>query len=84
MQSVWINRPDWLNSEINETDNWEQEEAVPDREEVLASRSSKNLAQVDWKRFSNFRRQRNAFARIVNLRNRNKEITDEILDQVEI
>ena len=82
MQSDWINGPDWLKSEINETENWEQEEVVPDRE-VFAISSNENLAPIDWKRFSNFRRLRNVFARILNLRNRNKEVTPELLDQAE-
>ena len=73
MQSDWINGPDWLKSEINERENWEQEEVVPDREEVFASSSNKNSAPIEWKRFSDFRRLRNVFARILNLRNRNKE-----------
>ena len=30
MQSDWINGPDWLKSEIDETENWEQEEVVTD------------------------------------------------------
>ena len=83
MQSDWINGPDWLTSEINETENWEQEEVVPDREEIFASSSNENSAPIEWKRFSNFRRLRNVFARILNLRNRNKEITPELLDQTE-
>ena len=83
MQSDWINGPDWLESEINETENWEQEAVVPDREEVFASSSNKNSAPIEWKRFSNFRRLRNVFARVLNLRNRNKEITPEFLDQAE-
>ena len=83
MQSDWINRPDWLKSEINETENWEQEEVFPDREEVFASNSNGESALIDWKRFSNFRRLRNVFARISKLRNRNIDITPEVLDQAE-
>ena len=83
MQSDWINGPDWLKSEINETENWEQEEIVPDQEEFLASNSYGNSAQIDWKRFTNFGRLRNVFARILNQRYRNKEITPELLDQAE-
>ena len=83
MQSDWINGPDWLKSEINETENWEQEVVVPDREEVFASNSNENSAPIEWKRFINFKRLRNVFARILNLRNRNKEITPELLDQAE-
>ena len=40
MQTDWINGPDWLKSEINDTENWEQEEEVTDREEVFASNSN--------------------------------------------
>ena len=50
MQSDWINGPDWLKSEINETENWEQEEVVPDRQEVFACNSNEKSAPIDWKR----------------------------------
>ena len=83
MQSDWINGPDWLKSEINETENWGQEEVVPDREDVFSSNSNGESNLFDWKRFSNFRRLRNVFARVLNLRNRNKDITPELLDQAE-
>ena len=83
MQSDWINGPDWLKSEINETEKWEQEEAVPGREEVFARNSNENSAPIERKRFSNFRTLRNVFARILNLRNRNKKLIPELLDQAE-
>ena len=83
MQSDWINEPDWLKSEINETGNWEQEEVVPDRKEVFAINWIEKSATIDWKRFSNFRRLRNVVARILNLKSAEKEITPELLEQAE-
>ena len=83
MQSDWINGQDWLQSKINETKNWEQEEVVPDREEVFTSNSNEKADPIDWKRFSNFRRPRNVFARILNLKNANKEITPDLHDRAE-
>ena len=55
MQSVWINGPDWLKSEINETENWEKEEVVPDRQKVFEYNSNEKSAPIDWKRLSNFK-----------------------------
>ena len=82
MQSDWVNRPDRLKSEINKTENWEQEEAIIDQE-VFACNSNEKSAPIDWKRFSNFKRLRNAVARISNLINAKKEITPELFGQAE-
>ena len=46
MQSDWINGPDWLKNENNETKNWEQEEVIPDREEVFTSNLNNNQIQL--------------------------------------
>ena len=70
-------------SEINETEKWEQKEVVPDREEIFASNSNEKSAPTDWKRFSNFRRLRNVAARILNLKDANKETTQEMLEHAE-
>ena len=83
MQSDWINGPDWLRSQIIETENWKQEQVVPDREEAFGSNSNAKSALNDWKRFSNFKRLRNVFARILNLKNANKKITPDLLDLAE-
>ena len=61
----------------------EQEEAVPDLEKVFASNSNKKSNLIDWKRFSNFKKLCNVFARILNPKNGNKEITPDLLDQAE-
>ena len=81
MQSDWINGPDWLKSEINETESWEQEEVVSDREEVFTNNSNEKADPIDWKRFSNFRGLRKviASAKILNLKNANKEINPNLL-----
>ena len=83
MQSDWINGTDWLKREMNKTENWEQEEVVPDREEVFTSISNEKSDPIDWKPFSNFRRLRNVFARILNLKNANKGITPDLLDRAD-
>ena len=71
MQSDWINRQDCLKSEINGTENWEQEGVVPGQEQIFASNSNEKSAPIDWKRFSNFRRLRNLVARIEKREKRN-------------
>ena len=55
-------------SESNQTENWEQKEVVPDREEVFASNSNGKSAPINWKRFSIFKRLRNVVSRKLNLK----------------
>ena len=83
IQSDRINGSDWLKNEINETENSEHKEVVSDREEVFASNLNGKSAPIDWKGFSIFRRLRNVVARILNLKNANKQITLELLEQAE-